>query len=209
MTTAITPSRGLSRRGRYNGPRRGSFYRKGHSLSMATEKMLFELLAAAITAYRREAVDGTISAESLRKQWTKDALRQRPEEEARSWKTLSNDDVDLLKPYLIWKAEERNEVKAAAYATAVEDGYRRRLVHSIWENANAIAALSPNHLSPDQREYGAEMYIRRYCEASRYSTTWRTLLIPLLEQVAMTIEERKRSAEARITSGKREAERTA
>jgi len=205
-------------------PRRNNLRRPGHTLTIKTETMLFNHLAVAFSFYCRENALDTLSADAaqaLRVKWTAEALGR---ESCLSWRDLGEDDVDLLKPYLILMADPTSEEKKAAYATAREDGQRRRLIHAIWEKAELIREITAMAATPlmfvdwlastegekqveefgirDAREWakwlttgpGVECYILSICDDEYIPKGWRNALLPYLENLAKTLEERKRAA---------------
>jgi len=174
----------------------------GHSLTKATEQMLFDILRQAVSAHcRRFSIDrlATKDADALRKQWTREALRI---EEDKSWTALSREDVDLLKPFLLAVI---NPDRAISPTTARDEGKRRQFIWKIEQNAVLIRQLEAlekmaalpagtdvRHLLPTTQS--VEAYIATVCASKHYTTAWRNLLLPILEeQVLVTIEERKRA----------------
>jgi len=184
------------------GKAAGSKYVPGHRLSVATEQMLFDILRQAVRAHCRRYAIETLSStevEALRKQWTREALRI---ENDKSWKILSNEDVNLLKPFLLAVI---NPDRAISPLTARDEGKRRQFIWKIERNAVLIRQLEAlekmsalpagtdvRHLLPTAQS--AEAYIATVCASKHYTTAWRNLLLPILEeQVLVTIEERKRA----------------
>jgi hypothetical protein len=176
---------------------RKSSRRRGHTLTIPTEDMLWNLFRDACQHYCLENCPWEESLpvserEKLRKQWTAEALKV---DEAPSWTALKNEDVDLLKPYLRLLADPANEEKQAAYANAAEDGRRRRVVEKILENAKVIRMLQWLVKRDRWLLTAASIngYVESICKDQRASGNWRELLLPFLEEhIVITIEERKR-----------------
>ena len=164
-------------------------------LSAATRAMLDALFFRAVQTHCRLNALERISAaavEDLRQEWLHAALG----EGGHDWDYLTNRDVDRLKPFLIWQADPDNETKRAAVATADVDGRTRVVISALLEKVLRLRQIhfwlvrefEAVDLSPET----LDQYVHDISEDTRSRANWRALLLPILEQVMMTVEERRR-----------------
>ena len=164
-------------------------------LSEAAQAMLETLFTRAVQTHCRiHALDriSDTAVEELRQEWLQAALGTG----AHDWKYLRNAEIDRLKPFLIWQADPDNETKRAAVATAAVDGQTRVVIAAILAKVLCLrqvaAWLDRQFEDVDLSPESLDDYVHSISTDTRAHANWRGLLLPILEEVLVTVEERRR-----------------
>ena len=165
------------------------------SLSPGQAKMLDDLFRAAVQTHCQRQGLETLTpeeVEQLRHQWLTEALG----ESSHAWEYLCNAEIDRLKPFLIWQADPDNETKRAAVATAAVDGQTRVVIAAILAKVLCLrrvaAWLDRQFEDVDLSPESLDDYVHSISTDTRAHANWRGLLLPILEEVLVTVEERRR-----------------